>query len=162
MARLVAETVALVERYGAPVHLVGHDWRRECLGDACGPPRPDAHVTTVSVQHPAAVAKSLGDQQPATAFVVRAGHPTARCRRGAGPRGPSGLSSLLRGAGLSDAEVAVSAGRGLTRDQVKSPDELRFLAGVSHWVPTQASEALTATMLARIDATPDRSGGSSR
>jgi pimeloyl-ACP methyl ester carboxylesterase len=59
-SRLVADVVALVERYGAPVHLVGHDWGAAVAWSTAAS-RPDLlrTLTTVSVPHPAAFMRSI-------------------------------------------------------------------------------------------------------
>lgn len=53
--RLVGDLVALVERVGQPVHLVGHDWGASVAWSAAAL-RPDLFrtLTAVSVPHPAA------------------------------------------------------------------------------------------------------------
>src|SRR4051794_33280065 len=60
MSRLVGDAVALADEYGAPVHLVGHDWGAAVAWSAAAA-RPDVvrTLTTVSVPHPAAYARSL-------------------------------------------------------------------------------------------------------
>lgn len=60
MSRLVGDTVALVEAYGAPVHLVGHDWGAAVAwATAASHPELVRTLTTVSVPHPTAFARSL-------------------------------------------------------------------------------------------------------
>jgi hypothetical protein len=52
----------------------------------------------------------------------------------------------------SDGDVALARrGAELTADHVDAPYELCILAGVSHWVPTRAPEALAEAILARVD-----------
>jgi pimeloyl-ACP methyl ester carboxylesterase len=199
LSRLVADTVALVERYGAPVHLVGHDWGA-AVAWATAARRPDLvrSLTTVSVPHPAAFARSLlsSDQALRSWYVLAfqpPGVPELVARTA-----PGVLTALLRGAGLGPAEVdrfraeivddgalpgalgwyralPWSAGLGsgpvrvptthvwsdgdvalarrgaqLTAEHVDAPYELRVLTGVSHWVPTQAPEALADAVLASV------------
>jgi pimeloyl-ACP methyl ester carboxylesterase len=105
MSRLVADTVALIRRYGAPVHLVGHDWGA-AVAWATASAHPDLvrTLTTVSVPHPAAFVRSLvTSNQALRSWYVLAFQPPgvveALARAGA-------LSPLLRRAGLTDAEVA--------------------------------------------------------
>jgi pimeloyl-ACP methyl ester carboxylesterase len=198
MSRLVGDTVALITRYGAPVHLVGHDWGA-VVAWATAAARPDLvrTLTTVSVPHPAAFARSLlTSSQALRSWYVLAFQPPgvveALARAGA-------LAPFLRRAGLTEAEVerfqveivddgalpgalgwyralpfsrtstpgpirvptthvwsdgdVALARRGaeLTADHVDAPYELCILAGVSHWVPTRAPEALADAILARVD-----------
>jgi pimeloyl-ACP methyl ester carboxylesterase len=198
---LVADIVALVERYGAPVHLVGHDWGA-AVAWATAAARPDLvrTLTTVSVPHPAAFARSLlTSDQALRSWYVLAVQPPGVAELLARTM-PGALSGLLRRTGLSSLEVArfkqeiidygalpgalgwyralpFSAGsvpgpvrvptthvwsdgevalarRGaeLTADQVHAPYELRVLRGVSHWVPTQAPDALAGAILDRAGA----------
>jgi pimeloyl-ACP methyl ester carboxylesterase len=104
MSRLVADTVALIRRYGAPVHLVGHDWGAAVAWSTAAA-RPDLvrTLTTVSVPHPAAFARSLlTSNQALRSWYVLAFQPPgvveALARAGA-------LAPLLRRAGLTEAEV---------------------------------------------------------
>jgi pimeloyl-ACP methyl ester carboxylesterase len=60
MSHLVGDTVALIERYGAPVHLVGHDWGSAVAWATAGAhPELVRTLTTVSVPHPTAFGRSL-------------------------------------------------------------------------------------------------------
>ena len=107
MSRLVADTVALVERYGAPVHLVGHDWGA-AVAWATAAARPDLvrTLTTVSVPHPAAFARSLlSSSQALRSWYVLAFQPPGAVELLAGIA-PVALSRLMRGAGLTKTEVA--------------------------------------------------------
>jgi pimeloyl-ACP methyl ester carboxylesterase len=106
MSRLVADTVALVERYGAPVHLIGHDWGA-AVAWATAAARPDLlrSLTTVSVPHPAAFARSLmTSSQMLRSWYVLAFQPPGVVELIA-RTAPSAVSALLRGTGLSDAEL---------------------------------------------------------
>jgi pimeloyl-ACP methyl ester carboxylesterase len=107
LSRLVADVVALVEHYGAPVHLVGHDWGA-AVAWATAAARPDIlrTLTTVSVPHPAAFARSLvSSTQALRSWYVLAFQPPGAVELLA-RAAPGTLSALLRGAGLSSAEVA--------------------------------------------------------
>jgi pimeloyl-ACP methyl ester carboxylesterase len=57
---LVDDVVALIDRVGAPVHLVGHDWGA-AVGWAVAIRRPDLLLswTAVSVPHPAAFVRAM-------------------------------------------------------------------------------------------------------
>lgn len=57
---MAADTVALVERLGRPVHLVGHDWGA-VVGWLTADGHPDlvASLTAVSIPHPAAMAAAM-------------------------------------------------------------------------------------------------------
>ncbi|WP_244931536.1 alpha/beta fold hydrolase [Nocardioides sp. W7] len=57
---LVADVVALIERIGGPVHLVGHDWGAN-VGWSLAARHPElvASWTAVSVPHPAAFVKAI-------------------------------------------------------------------------------------------------------
>jgi pimeloyl-ACP methyl ester carboxylesterase len=60
LSHLVADIVALIDEYGAPVHLVGHDWgAMVAWATAARHPERVQTLTTVSVPHPAAFARSL-------------------------------------------------------------------------------------------------------
>ena len=61
MPLLVADTVALVEEIGRPVHLVGHDWGA-AVAWRLAVERPDLvrSLTAVSVPHPAAFLCAIG------------------------------------------------------------------------------------------------------
>jgi pimeloyl-ACP methyl ester carboxylesterase len=104
MSRLVGDTLALITRYGAPVHLVGHDWGA-AVAWATTAARPDLvrTLTTVSVPHPAAFARSLlTSSQALRSWYVLAFQPPgvveALARAGA-------LAPFLRRTGLTEAEV---------------------------------------------------------
>jgi pimeloyl-ACP methyl ester carboxylesterase len=107
MSCVVGDTIALVERYGAPVHLVGHDWGA-AVAWATATERPDLvqTLTTVSVPHPAAFARSLvtSDQMVRSWYVLAIQPPgvVELMARAA----PGALAGLLRHTGLTDAEVA--------------------------------------------------------
>jgi pimeloyl-ACP methyl ester carboxylesterase len=55
----------------------------------------------------------------------------------------------------SDRDVALTRrGAELTAEFVAAPYELRVLAGVSHWIPTQAPDLLAEAVLERIASVP--------
>jgi pimeloyl-ACP methyl ester carboxylesterase len=71
-AELVADVLALVERVGGPVHLVGHDWGA-AVGWLLAARHPEAlrTFTAVSVPHPAALARSMvGSDQAARSWYM--------------------------------------------------------------------------------------------
>jgi pimeloyl-ACP methyl ester carboxylesterase len=108
MSRLVDDTRALIETYGAPVHLVGHDWGA-AVAWATAAAHPDLvrTLTTVSVPHPAAFARSLtSSDQARRSWYMLAFQPPfipellTRTR-------PDSTEHFLRRAGLSEEEVAL-------------------------------------------------------
>jgi pimeloyl-ACP methyl ester carboxylesterase len=205
MTRLVGDVVALIQRYGAPVHLAGHDWGAAVAWTTASA-RPDLvrTLTAVSVPHPAAFARALrsGDQARRSSYMLvfrvpglaesivrlvpgavrrllgRSGLsdaevrrfqreivedgalPTAlawyrtwglrrrrRTRPASGPRRVRVPTTLV----WSDGDVALGRrGVDLTAEYVAAPYRLCVLEGVSHWIPTQAPEALAEAILSRI------------
>lgn len=106
MPCLVGDTLALIERYGAPVHLVGHDWGA-AVAWATAAARPDLvrTLTTVSVPHPAAFLRSLlTSSQALRSWYVLAFQPPRVAELLAGTL-PEVLRRGLRASGLTDAEV---------------------------------------------------------
>ncbi|QIG41490.1 alpha/beta fold hydrolase [Nocardioides anomalus] len=198
--RLVGDVVALIERLGRPVHLVGHDW-----GSAVGWSVAQRHPalvrtwTAVSVPHPGAFVRAVATSRQVldSWYMLAFQLPYLPERVLARPDVPA---RLQRSAGMSaeDAERfrvgmveggALRGGIGWYRalpfaarhatggDKVRVPttmvwsDRDRFvgrrgveltpayvaadyrlveLAGVSHWIPTQAPEALATAVLERI------------
>lgn len=60
LPELVADTAALIERVGEPVHLVGHDWGAAVGWSVAGQRRDLVRTwTAVSVPHPAAFLKAM-------------------------------------------------------------------------------------------------------
>jgi pimeloyl-ACP methyl ester carboxylesterase len=107
MTCLIGDVVALVERYGAPVHLVGHDWGA-AVAWATAAARPDLvqTLTTVSVPHPAAFVRSLvTSDQALRSWYVLAFQPPVLAELSARVM-PGALSGLLRRSGLTPREVA--------------------------------------------------------
>ncbi|MFN8192421.1 MAG: alpha/beta fold hydrolase [Nocardioidaceae bacterium] len=106
MTHLVADAVGLVERYGAAVHLVGHDWGAAVAWQLASR-RPDLvrTLTTVSVPHPGAFAASLlTSSQALRSWYVLAIQPPGLVELLARTR-PGVLRAMLRRAGLRDDEV---------------------------------------------------------
>ena len=106
MTALVSDVVALIERYGAPVHLVGHDWGAAVAWSTAAV-RPDLvrTLTTVSVPHPAAFARSLlSSDQAVRSLYVLAFQPPGVVELVARAL-PGTVATLLRTTGLSPAEA---------------------------------------------------------
>lgn len=60
-SELVADTAALIDRIGRPVHVIGHDWGAVVAwGIAARRPESVRSLTAVSVPHPAAFVRALG------------------------------------------------------------------------------------------------------
>ncbi|MGW0019464.1 alpha/beta fold hydrolase [Rhodococcus sp. NPDC003382] len=60
-SELVADTAALIDRIGRPVHVVGHDWGAVVAwATAARHPHLVRSLTAVSVPHPAAFVRALG------------------------------------------------------------------------------------------------------
>jgi len=105
--QLVGDVVALIETYGGPVHLVGHDWGAAVAwGVAARHPDLVRTLTTVSVPHPAAFTKSLtrSDQWKRSWYMLAFQPPyvvetLAR-------RAPQVLEGWLGKGGLDEAELA--------------------------------------------------------
>jgi len=204
MSYLVDDVVALIDRIGGPVHLVGHDWG-SAVGWSVAARRPDLvrTWTAVSVPHPAAFARAMrtSEQRRRSSYMALFNVPvlpelTARRRGGRFDRS-------MRRAGMTSEEVArfrreivddgalthalgwyralpLSAGSAVSTDQVvhvpttlvwsdrdvaitrhgvdataawvDADYELVVLEGVSHWIPTQAPEALAEAVLRRVGA----------
>ncbi|WP_139981409.1 alpha/beta fold hydrolase [Nocardioides litoris] len=198
--QLVEDVVALVDRVGGPVHLVGHDWGA-VVGWSVTGKRPDLvrTWTAVSVPHPRAFLRSFTSSTQALKSYYMLlfnipGLPELLARRS-----PDRMVAYLRRAGMtaeegerfrhevledgafrgglgyyralplpdpntrnprirrpttlvwSDADVALGRkGVDLTAAWVDAPYELVVLQGVSHWVPTQAPEALAEAVLERL------------
>ena len=106
ISRLVADTRALIETYGGPVHLVGHDWGAAVAwSTAIAHPDVVRTLTTVSVPHPAAFTRSLtsSDQARRSWYMLAFQAPflpelLARTRIQAAER-------FLRRAGMTEQEV---------------------------------------------------------
>lgn len=198
MPRLVGDVVALIERYGAPVHLVGHDWGA-AVAWTLAAERPELvrTLTTVSVPHPAAFVRSLlTSRQALRSWYMLAFQPPGLVELTV-RKAPQLVRAMLGASGLTEAEVdrfwdeivdngalpgglawyralplsgsaipgpvtvptthvwsdgdSALARRGaeLTASQVRASYDLRVLSGVTHWVPTQAPEALAEIILDR-------------
>jgi pimeloyl-ACP methyl ester carboxylesterase len=107
MSCLVRDTLALIERHGAPVHLVGHDWGAAVAwATASERPAMVRTLTTVSVPHPGAFARSLlTSDQALRSWYVLAFQPPWLVETVARVM-PSALFPLLQRMGLSEAEVS--------------------------------------------------------
>lgn len=106
MSRLVGDVVALVQRCGTPVHLVGHDWGAAVAWVTAGV-RPDLvrSLTAVSVPHPAAFRRSLRtSSQALRSWYILAVQPPGLAELVARVA-PGAVAALLRRSGLSDVEV---------------------------------------------------------
>jgi pimeloyl-ACP methyl ester carboxylesterase len=106
MSRLVGDVAALVEAYGAPVHLVGHDWGAAVAwATAAAHPEVVRTLTTVSVPHPGAFARSLvrSDQALRSWYILAFNVPggVELLARTA----PDIMGRLLRQGGMKRAEV---------------------------------------------------------
>jgi pimeloyl-ACP methyl ester carboxylesterase len=103
---LVDDVVALADEIGGPVHLVGHDWGA-AVAWATAAARPDLlrSLTTVSVPHPAAFARSLlTSDQALRSWYVLALQPPGVAELLARTM-PGALYALLRATGLTSREV---------------------------------------------------------
>ena len=106
MSLLVGDNVALIERYDAPVHLVGHDWGA-AVAWATASARPDLvrSLTTVSVPHPAAFARSLlTSSQAARSWYVLA-FQTPGLVEAVARKAPGAFAASLCRSGLTEAEA---------------------------------------------------------
>jgi pimeloyl-ACP methyl ester carboxylesterase len=114
---LVADVVALVDRIGGPVHLVGHDWGA-IVGWAVAARRPDLvrTYTALSVPHPAAFLTALGTSSQALRswymLAFQAPVVPERLVRAARPR----LAASLRRSGLDAESLAVVTERVVSTD----------------------------------------------
>jgi pimeloyl-ACP methyl ester carboxylesterase len=105
-SRLVADVVALVDRYGGPVHLVGHDWGAAVAwGTAAARPDLVYTLTTVSVPHPAAFTRSLLSSDQALRSVYMLVFQPPGMVEFLARTAPGTVSALLRTTGLSEAEA---------------------------------------------------------
>jgi pimeloyl-ACP methyl ester carboxylesterase len=103
---LVGDTVALIDRYGAPVHLVGHDWGA-AVAWATAAAHPDLvrTLTTVSVPHPDAFVQSLrSSDQALRSWYFLLFQPPGLVELLA-RRAPTMVDRALRRGGLTEQEV---------------------------------------------------------
>ncbi len=202
LSLLTADVVALIERVGGPVHLVGHDWGA-IVAWSLTQARPDLvrTLTAFSVPHPRALARSMrSSRQPLRSWYVGAfqvrglaervlAHPrlAARILSRAGmdaedlahfERGIVAHGALrgglmwYRALGLANRGEAARHvtvpttmvwsdgdsfldrdGAERTEEYVDAPYELVVLAGVTHWIPSQAPDAAAEAVLERITGT---------
>lgn len=105
-ANLVSDVVALCEKIGRPVHLVGHDWGAAIAWGAAAR-RPDrvTSLTAVSVGHPRAWVTSfaMGDQARRSSYMVP--FQTRWAERALSRRGGWG-ERLMRSWGMNDEMLA--------------------------------------------------------
>lgn len=106
MSKLVGDVAALIEAYGAPVHLVGHDWGAAVAwATAATHPELVRTLTTVSVPHPSAFVRSMLVSEQALrswymlAIQVPGGVELLARRR------PATVSRLLRRGGMRREDV---------------------------------------------------------
>ncbi|CAB4733483.1 unannotated protein [freshwater metagenome] len=202
LSLLAGDVAALIDRIGAPVHLVGHDWGA-IIGWRVAGEHPDRlrSWTAVSVPHLRAYFRStlrstqglkswyillfqlpflmeavLGLAPGVFLFAMRrggmSGEEVQRCRRefleaGALP-GALGMYRALPLMGRasrtdvrvpttmvwSDDDIALGRlGVELTAEHVHADYEFVELPGVTHWIPTQAPEALAAAIVRRASST---------
>ena len=107
-SELVADAAALVEQLGdGPVHLVGHDWGAAVAwGLAAGRPGLVLSLTSVSVPHPGAFAKSLlsSDQMLRSWYMALVQPPVLPDLLVS--RFPGAFDEVLRRAGMDAAQLA--------------------------------------------------------
>jgi pimeloyl-ACP methyl ester carboxylesterase len=202
ISQLTGDILALVDRIGGPVHLVGHDWGAvPAWALAIERPEQLRTLTAVSVPHPMAFLRAVvTSRQFRRSYYIAlfqlpflperlAGKPggrvdtalrkggmtaeeVARFRReivddGAlhhalmwyravmlvDPRLPPGRKVRVPTTFVwSDRDVACDRrGAELTEHYVDAAYELVVLEGVSHWIPTQAPEALAEAIIKRIE-----------
>jgi pimeloyl-ACP methyl ester carboxylesterase len=106
MSRLVSDVVALIEEYGAPVHLVGHDWGAAVAwATAAGNPELLHTLTTVSVPHPAAFLRSMrGSDQARRSWYMLAFQPPWLAEL-VTRRSPRSVERFLGSSGLTADEI---------------------------------------------------------
>jgi pimeloyl-ACP methyl ester carboxylesterase len=196
MSNLVGDVAALIEEYGSPVHLVGHDWGAAVAWTLAGRRAELVRtLTTVSVPHPAAFAGSMVSssqamrswymllfQLPGLEHLVRLRPELAvhGLRRAGMSREEADLfrTEILEYGALpgalawyralpwrtsapkarvptthvwSDRDSALTRrGAELTEAYVAAPYELVVLEGRTHWLPTQAPQALADAILHRV------------
>jgi pimeloyl-ACP methyl ester carboxylesterase len=107
MSCLVDDTLALIETYGAPVHLVGHDWGA-AVAWATAAARPDVvrSLTTVSVPHPAAFVRSMTSSDQARRSWYMLAFQAPYLPELLTRRRPDQAGRFLRRAGMTEDEVA--------------------------------------------------------
>jgi pimeloyl-ACP methyl ester carboxylesterase len=200
ISQLTADVVALIDRVGGPVHLVGHDWGAvPAWAVAIERPELLRTLTAASVPHPMAFLRAIATSaQFKKSYYIAlfqvpflpewvAGKPggrvdtalrkggmtaedVARFRRemvddGAlhyalmwyravmfvDPRMPPNRKVQVPTTFVwSDGDVACDrTGAELTERYVDAPYELVVLEGVSHWIPTEAPEALAEAIAKR-------------
>lgn len=104
LPKLAADIVALIERVGAPVHLVGHDWGA-VVGWQLAAKHPEllSTYTAFSVPHLQAYVRALrGPQARKSWYMAAFNVPFLPERMAASGR----MDRMLRGSGMTKAEVA--------------------------------------------------------
>jgi pimeloyl-ACP methyl ester carboxylesterase len=107
MHHLAADVAALIERIGAPVHLVGHDWGAAVGWAVAGRfPAQVLTFTAISVPHPAAFARAFkaGDQRRRSHYMALFNVPVLPELTARAPGGRFDRS--LRKGGMTAEEVA--------------------------------------------------------
>ena len=105
--RLASDVLALIERIGVPVHLVGHDWGAVVAWRiAATHPTRVLSLTAVSVPHPRAFAASLlTSSQALRSWYALAVQPPALPELVA-RMAPDAFEALLRRSGMTEGELA--------------------------------------------------------
>jgi len=103
--RMVGDAIALIERIGQPVHLVGHDWGA-AVGWAVAAFRPDVvrSWTAFSVPHTAAYAKALRGPQLRRSWYMAAFMVPSLPELSARPGGP--MERMLGRSGMTADDLA--------------------------------------------------------
>lgn len=202
ISELTADVVALIDRIGGPVHLVGHDWGAvPAWAVAMEQPQLLRTLTAASVPHPMAFLRATATSRQFTKsyYIALFQLPFLPERLASTPGGRVDVA-LLKG-GMTEEEVARfrremvddgalhyalmwyravymvdprlrpnrrvtvpttfvwsdrdvacdRTGAELTEQYVEGPYEFVLLEGVSHWIPTQAPEALAEAIVKRIE-----------
>jgi pimeloyl-ACP methyl ester carboxylesterase len=105
MSELVADTVALIDAIGAPVHLVGHDWGAAVAWTtAAAHPDRVRTLTSLSVPHPTAFIRSmLTSSQALHSYYMALFQVPKLPELALGD--PGRLRRGLRGSGMTDAHI---------------------------------------------------------
>lgn len=106
LPRLAGDVEALLDRIGAPVHLVGHDWGAAVAWLVAGQHPAVRSLVSVSVPHPAAYVQAVltSDQAWRSWYLLAFQVPGAAERLAR--RDPERFAALLRDWGMGDDDVA--------------------------------------------------------